>query len=163
MSVTQPEVEKRTIPRDVTQEDPAPDPRPHEDPKPGPVAPNPDESQKRSTCAQDFPNTIRCNDLPSSYRYRSEEDALDQIKLESGEGGARFHSRGAPATGGPCPVGGWSFPPGRHTNVRVGGNQLASIVSCPCCSDARGQAMLESRCAIVNRRYDVPDYLVDPY
>lgn len=92
------------------------------------------------------------------YIYTSEDDAFRQLQAEYG---AQIYRRGrAKATSGPCSLNS-GYVPGDHLNVRQPGPNnsgeipAAAIVSCECCDDSSGVAVIEEFFAIKNRRDSV--------
>jgi hypothetical protein len=98
--------------------------------------------EEKQTCASRFPTFPLCDALPAWYSYSSAQAALRALKTRLGKKDLSLHSE-APATSGPCKD------VGKHYNVRSGGARAASIVCCPCCTDAPAGPVATTRCGIV--------------
>lgn len=90
------------------------------------------------TCKSEYPNLIPVDALFGGYPFESEGEAFAALQAAYPGQPLRKATR-APATGGPCPVGG-QYDPGWHINVRFakGNGYAGSLVGCPCCDDSSG-------------------------
>ncbi len=89
------------------------------------------------TCKSEYPNLVPVDAL-FGYPFESEGEAFAALQAAFPGQPLRKATR-APATGGPCPVGG-QYDPGWHINVRFakGNGYAGSLVGCPCCDDSSG-------------------------
>lgn len=87
------------------------------------------------TCATKYPGKRLCTSLPSDYVYPSYTAALAAIKARTGAKDARITSK-RKSDSGPC------IGDGNHWGVMAGKDYLASLVSCPCCKEVAGRAIL---------------------
>lgn len=101
------------------------------------------EQQRRRTCAEQYPGLINCSALPVSYIYNREYAAFEAVKLRSGIRSGLRKEKSTVSTSGPCPG------TGMHTAVRYGGEYIASIVRCPCCSDTPAGAIQKIMFAVL--------------
>jgi hypothetical protein len=111
--------------------------------KPKPV---PLPQSKTRSCKTEHPDTVLCSSLPDWYEYSSEDEAFKALKeraKDSGKKGELRKEKTRPADRGPCPG------QGTHTGVRRGGEYVASIVCCPCCTDTPAGPVLSTKCGIV--------------
>jgi hypothetical protein len=94
-----------------------------------------EEEKKRESCAGKYPGKRLCSSLPLDYVFPSHVAALEVVKRQTGRNDARITTR-QKTTGGPC------IGEGNHWGVKAGGDYLASLVSCPCCKEIAGRAIL---------------------
>jgi RHS repeat-associated protein len=89
------------------------------------------------SCKTEYPNLIPVGNL-FDYPFESEGEAFAALQAEVAPQQLK-KTRRAPATGGPCAVGG-QYDPGWHINVPYakGGGYAGSLVGCPCCDDSSG-------------------------
>ncbi len=88
------------------------------------------------SCKTLYPYLIPIDYLPPWYEFESQGEAASVLQDESGS--SRIVPRTfAPATSGPCPVGG-EYDPGWHVNYNFqrGGAYAGSVVGCPVCDDS---------------------------
>jgi hypothetical protein len=95
-------------------------------------------------CFEQYPDVRVCGGLPNGYLYSSAGAALLEVKKRRGNQRLRMQGP-APATSGPCVDKG-----GTHYGVYDGGEYIASIGCCPCCTDSTGGPTPMERCAILN-------------
>jgi len=117
-------------------------------------APEQCKSEKKQTCETKFPNYIRCDKLPNTYKYGSLGATLKDFKLLSGY--KSIVTREKQADRGPCSVNS-GYVPGTHLNVYevLGkgkrGDYVGAIGCCNCCEDKnRVDPVILERYAILN-------------